>query len=343
MKRIALVICAFFVLLNVGAKAQGDRSIRIAFWNMENFFDPFVDTTRVYNDYTEEGMQHWTKYRFYKKRNNIYKVILAMSEMRPIGIMGVCEIENEYVINMVFAQTPLKKFNYSWVHYDSPDRRGIDAAIVYSKDLFTLISSEAIPYVNPKELDYHSRDIIYGKFVDKKVGDTLHVFVNHWPSKYSGELETVEARNVAAAIVRSRVDSLTNINPEAKIAIMGDMNDIPEAPCLHDVLKARHITECTNDRMLVNLFAHNSDFDIEGTLKFHESWQIFDQIILSKPLIEDSEKLHYKENSARIFHTDFMLEEDETYHGMKLIRTYVGPRYIGGFSDHLPVYIDLEY
>lgn len=342
MKRIALLF-VFVMLSNAVVKAQDEKSIRIAFWNMENFFDPFVDTTRAYNEYTEEGMQHWTKYRFYKKRNNLYKVVLAMSEMRPIGIMGVCEIENEYVINMLFAQTPLKKFNYSWVHYDSPDRRGIDAAIVYSKDLFTLISSEAIPYINPKELDYHSRDIIYGKFVDKKVGDTLHVFVNHWPSKYSGELETVEARNIAAAIVRSRVDSLANLNPDAKIAIMGDMNDIPEAPCLHDVLKARHITECTGDRMLVNLFAHNSDFDIEGTLKFHETWQIFDQIILSKPLIEDGKKLHYKENSARIFHTDFMLEEDETYHGMKLIRTYIGPRYIGGFSDHLPVYIDLLY
>lgn len=266
-----------------------------------------------------------------------------MSESRPLGIMGVCEIENEYVINMLFAQTPLKKFNYSWVHYDSPDRRGIDAAIVYSKDLFTLISSEAITYVNPKELDYHSRDIVYGKFVDKKVGDTLHVFVNHWPSKYSGELETIEARNIAAAIVRSRVDSLTNLNPDVKIAIMGDMNDIPEAPCLHDVLKARHITECTSDRMLVNLFARNDEFDIEGTLKYHETWQTYDQIILSQPLINDTQKLHYKQNSARIFHADFMLEEDSKYNGLKLKRTYLGPRYLGGYSDHLPVYIDLMH
>jgi len=343
MKRIALLICAFFLLLNVGVKAQDDKSIRIAFWNMENFFDPFVDTTRAYNDYTEEGMQHWTKTRFYKKRNNVYKVILAMSESRPLGIMGICEIESEYVINMVFAQTPLKRFNYSWVHYDSPDRRGIDAAIVYSKDLFTLISSEAIKYVNPKEIDYHSRDIVYGKFVDKKANDTLHVFVNHWPSKYSGELETMEARNVAASIVRSRVDSITGINPDAKIVIMGDMNDVPDAPCLRDVLKARHITECTNDRMLVNLFARNDEFDIEGTLKYHENWQIYDQIILSKPLIDDVQKLHYKQNSARIFHADFMLEEDNKYNGLKLKRTYLGPRYLGGYSDHLPVYIDLMY
>ncbi len=342
MKRIALLLFVF-VLLSNAAKAQSEKSIRIAFWNMENFFDPFPDSTRAYNDYTPEGMQHWTKSRFYKKRNNIYKVILAMSESRPLGIMGVCEIENEYVINMVYAQTPLKKFNYSWVHYDSPERRGIDAAIVYSKDIFTLVGSKAITYSNPKEPEYHSRDIVYGKFIDNKHGDTLHVLVNHWPSKYSGELETVESRNCAAAIVRRCVDSLMAVDNDAKIVIMGDMNDEPDANSVHDILKARHISECTSDRMLVNLFARNEDFDIEGTLKFHEKWQIYDQIILSNALVNSTQKLVYKQNSAKIFHTDFMLEEDLTYNGLKLKRTYLGPRYLGGFSDHLPVYIDLKY
>ena len=145
MKRIFIILfsmMAFALML----PAQNSRSIRVAFWNMENFFDPFVDSTRAYNEFTPEGMQHWTKSRFYTKRNNMYKAILAMSENHPIGIFGLCEVENEYVLNSLFALTPLKKHNYRWVHYEGPDRRGIDPAIVYSKDWFTLVESATIPY-----------------------------------------------------------------------------------------------------------------------------------------------------------------------------------------------------
>ena len=186
------MLCALLSLTRcVVGQERGD--IRVGFWNLENFFDPFVDSTLTYNEYTEDGMQHWTKSRFYKKRNNIYKALLSMSENRAMGIVGVCEIENEYVLNALFAWTPLKRFNYRWVHYDSPDRRGIDAAIIYSTDILQLVYSEAIVYHNPQHPDYRSRDIVYAKFYDR-VDDTLHVFVNHWPSRYAGELETIEAR-----------------------------------------------------------------------------------------------------------------------------------------------------
>ncbi len=323
------------------AKAQ-QETIRVAFWNMENFFDPFVDSTKAYNAFTEEGMQHWTKSRFYKKRNNMYKAILAMSENRPMGIIGMCEVENEYVLSAIFDQTPLKKHNYRFVHYEGPDKRGIDPAIVYSLDHFQLVESAVIPYYNPEDTAYHSRDILYAKFIGKQ-NDTLHVFVNHWPSRYSGELETVGSRSCSAAILRAKVDSIVAAAPEGyqpKVIMMGDLNDCPTDPSVYDVLRARHPSEM-EPGCFFNLFGKKDGLGFEGTLKHQADWQIFDQIIVTEGVMNDGEGLHYQEGSARIFHADFMLEDDETYHGKKLFRTYIGPRYFGGFSDHLPVYIDL--
>lgn len=341
MKRLAVIVLVILSLCNLNLCAQEGNNVRIAFWNMENFFDPFVDSTRSYNAFTEDGMQHWTKSRFYKKRNNMYKAILALSDNKPLGILGMCEVENEYVLNSLFNQTPLKTHNYRWVLYEGPDRRGIDPAIVYSKDLFTLVDSKTIPYFNPEEPDYHSRDILYAKFIDA-ADDTVHVFVNHWPSRYSGELETVGSRACAAAILRRQVDSISAAveGYEPKIIMMGDFNDCPNDPSIYDVLRARSESECEDD-MLVNLMAGNPNLGFEGTLKHQADWQIFDQIIVTQAVAKEVHGLHYKKDSARIFWTSFMLEEDQTYHGHKLFRTYVGPKYFGGFSDHLPVYIDL--
>jgi len=316
-------------------------TVTVAFWNLENFFDPFVDSTRVYNEYTENGGQHWTKTRFYTKRNNLYKAILAFSKSQAIGIMGLCEVENDFVLNALFAQTPLKRYNYRWVHYEGPDRRGIDPAIVYSKDIFQLIYSETIPFRNPNNTMMVSRDILYAKFFDYQ-SDTLHCLVNHWPSKYRGELETVEARNCAARIVRRKVDSIIAVVPDAKIIIMGDFNDTPDAPCIRQVLGAKHLSEMGEGDLLVNLFAKASDLGFKGTLKYQESWSIFDQIIVSKSLI-NNDSLYCTSSDAQIIHEPMLLTEDDTYHGVKLFRTYLGPKYQGGFSDHLPVVLQLRY
>ena len=354
MKRFVQRIIVVLALLPLMCQAQEEQNtVRVAFWNMENFFDPFVDSTKTYNAFTEDGMQHWTKTRFYSKRNNMYKAILAMSENRPLGILGMCEVENEYVLRALFEQTPLKKHNYRWVHYEGPDKRGIDPAIVYSLDHFQLVESAVIPYYNPEDTAYHSRDILYAKFVAVEApepvegptcwADTIHVFVNHWPSRYSGELETVGSRSCSASILRAKVDSIMAAAPEGyqpKVIMMGDLNDCPTDPSVYDVLLARHPSEM-EEGCLVNLFGKNDDLGFEGTLKHQADWQIFDQIIVTPAVMNVTAGLHYQEGSARIFHADFMLEDDETYHGKKLFRTNIGPRYFGGFSDHLPVYIDL--
>ena len=184
-----------------------------------------------------------------------------------------------------------------------------------------------------------SRDILYAKFFDYRQ-DTLHCFVNHWPSKYRGELETVDARNCAATIVRHKVDSIVTINPQAKILIMGDFNDTPDAPCLSQVLGAN----TNGEGLLCNLFANAKTLDFKGTLKYQESWMVFDQIIVSTPLLKaDSATLHCNPNDVHIVHEDMLLTDDPSYHGQKLNRTYVGPKYYGGFSDHLPVTLLLRY
>ena len=361
MKRFVRLVIVALVVLPVFSRAQEEtHSIRVAFWNVESFFDPFVDSTRAYNEFTENGLQHWTTTRFYRKRNNVYKTILALSGNRPIGIMGLCELENEYVLRAVFQQTPLRDHHYRYVHYEGPDRRGTEPALVYSLDHFMLVESAVFPYYNPEDTTYRSRDILYAKFIPaapKGAGDhgsqpamrtygedTLHVYVNHWPSRYSGELETVGSRACAAVILRSKVDSIMAAAPEGytpKIIIMGDFNDTPSDESVHDILKARRSSEY-EEGYLVNLFGNPEMLGFEGTLKHLSDWQVFDQIIVTESLLNPEDGLHCQEGSARIFHPDFLLTDDETHRGKKPFRTYLGPRYLGGFSDHLPVYIDLS-
>ena len=323
--------------------AQKHENLQVAFWNLENFFDPFVDSTKIYNEFTESGTQHWTKSRFYKKRNNIYKTILAISENEPIAVIGIAEIENQYVMNMIFNQTPLKKHNYRIIHYEGDDRRGIDVAMVYCIDKMQLVYSEPIKIRNPNNGKFRSRDVLYAKFSDRR-GDTLHVFVNHWPSRYGGEMETIELRALAANTLKHKVDSLCfDKSHIPKIIIMGDFNDTPDDPSIRDVLGAKSKKETGKDDILVNLFTDGNELGFKGTLKHQFHWQIFDQIIVSRSVIEAKTGLKYKKNSALIFHADFLFQPDEANGGVKLFRTYIGPKYFGGYSDHLPVRIFLEY
>ena len=344
MKRIFPILFLYIILQRFTINesySQNRDNLRIAFWNLENFFDPFVDSTKIYNDYTEEGIQHWTMSRFYKKRNNLYKTILSLSESEPIAILGLCEIENTFVTAMLFQETPLRNHNYRVIHYEGDDRRGIDVAMVYSIDKLQLIYSEAIKIRGPDNRKIKTRDILYAKFYDR-VGDTLHCFVNHWPSRYGGEKETVYLREMAARKLRSKVDSLvSNSEYFPKIILMGDFNDTPSDNSILNVLGAKPLDELKRSDTLVNLFTDEKKLGFDGTLKHQYRWQIFDQIIISRSLYE-AKSLHYDKKSATIFHDEFLFVEDKTYGGKKLFRTYIGPKYQGGYSDHLPVFIDLK-
>ena len=257
-----------------------------------------------------------------------------MSENEPLAVLGIAEIENQYVLNMLFNQTPLKTHNYRIIHYEGDDKRGIDVAMAYCIDKLQLICTEAVKVRNPENKNYKTRDILYAKFYDRR-GDTIHCFVNHWPSRYGGERETIKLRALAANTLKNKVDSLVFLHQTIpKIIIMGDFNDTPDDPS---------ILVLTEGETLVNLFTDGRKLGFEGTLKHQYNWQIFDQIIVSKSLVDNDKGLVYLPNSATIFHGDFLFEKDDSFGGVKLFRTYVGPKYFGGYSDHLPVYIDLIF
>lgn len=333
---------AFMLILAVSARnsfSQEASTVRLAFYNIENFFDVFEDSTRTYNAFTPEGEQHWTYFRFKQKRNNLYKTLVALGEGDLPAVVGLCEVENEYVLNELIYKTPLKNGNYQVVHYESPDNRGIDVALLYRKDKLRLFHSEAIPLIDSLDPSFVTRDILFCGFLTAT--DSLYVYVNHWPSRYGGQVETIGKRKLAALTLRQHIDRLLLKQANAKIVIMGDFNDSPEDESVTKWLQAL-APAFETDHSLIHLFTNPKELGFEGTLKYQHAWQIFDHIILSKPLFHAKQGLRYKAGSARIFTAPFLFEEDERHLGIKLHRTYSGPTYIGGFSDHLPIYIDLE-
>lgn len=310
---------------------------RVMFYNAENLFDPFNDSLKRDDEFTPEGSRHWTWNRMTKKINSMYKTIMALGEMDPPILIGLCEIENRLVLKQLTTKTPLELYEYRIIHRDSPDSRGIDVALLYRPDRFKLLEKHFFRVNFPNEPDRKTREILYASGLVG--GDTLHVFVNHWPSKYGGELESIPGRMAAAHTLRHKVDSIRIFYPQARILIMGDMNDEPEATPTTEGLGACLNTTDDCPANLINLSAILKERG-QYSYKYQGVWGIIDHIIVSRSLLRP-QGLNTSIDRAGVFAPEFLLEEDRTYTGQKPYRTYVGYKYIGGFSDHLPVYIDL--
>lgn len=342
--KISTILVVFFAGFFPCISLLGQESatkIRLAFYNLENFFDTDVDSTRSYNEFTPEGAQRWTLGRYFQKRTNVFKTIMAMGEGSPPDVIGVCEVENENVLLDLIMGTPLKNYNYRVVHYESGDRRGIDVALLYRVDHLGLINSKAIRLFDSTDTGFVTRDILYVSFEAGSV-DTLHVFVNHWPSRYGGVLASDAKRSLAASVLRSHVDSLNHVLNNPKIVIMGDFNDTPVDVSINKVLRALSPDKLEYSSDLVHLFANSALLGFQGTIKHMQNWQIFDHIIISRALFDSNDRLIFSQGSQRIFVKDFLLTDDDRHLGRMLFRTYQGPKYLGGFSDHLPVMIDLK-
>ncbi|MBN2173576.1 MAG: endonuclease [Bacteroidales bacterium] len=337
--RLVLVFLLYGVFSNI-TFGQNNK-LRVVFWNLENLFDTRDDTLKLDNEFLPESKRHWDNHRFYKKLNNTYKVIIGIGEWDPPAMIGLCEVENRYVLNQLIYETPLKNFNYGIVHYESPDRRGIDVAFLYRKSIFTIDTSLAVSIRFPFDPGSRTRDILYirGRII---TGDTLHLYVNHWPSRYGGYLETKPKRNFVAEILKSHTDSLFRFNPSAKIIVMGDFNDDPTDESISQYLMTFADTLGMRTDALYNLMALNKSDNFEGTLKYQQDWNTFDQFIVSGSLMYGSSLL-ISNKKASIFHPGYLLEPDDKFLGSKPFRTYSGFKYNGGFSDHLPVYLDLIY
>jgi len=335
------VLCLFVLFSALITHAQSS-GLRFAFYNVENFFDLEVDSTRAYNAFTPEGEQRWTPGRYYAKRNNIFKTLVAMGQGELPAMVAFCEVENDRVLLDLVNRTPLRQGDYKVVHYESKDRRGIDVALIYRANILKLLYSRPIAVIDPADANFLTRDILFASF-EADGADTVHVYVNHWPSRFGGQLESVERRMLAALTLRRHVDSMLMVNPAAKLVILGDMNDTPADESLTQGLRAFPPSKLQKEDDLVHLFTNTAELNHYGTLKHLHSWQIFDHIIISRSLYNSGVGLRYRPGSAKIFAAPFLLTEDERYLGTKLFRTYSGPTYLGGFADHLPVYIDLEW
>lgn len=320
--------------------AENRGFFRIVFYNVENYFDPFDDSLKKDDEFTPNGVRHWTWEKYKDKQKKIYKVITAIGGWELPEIVGFCEVENRFVMEDLLKSTPLKWRNYALVHKESPDNRGIDVALIYRKEKFKLLSQSFYKVQFPWDTTKKTRDILYVKGITY-FDDTLHIFMNHWPSRLGGQSESDRNRQFVASILRSKVDSIFITNWNANIIIMGDFNDEPDNSSITDVLRAQ--TKFDNPQLgeLYNLAWYMKEVKGLGSLKFQGQWGLIDQIIVSGSLLNKNNSIYTTPENARTFNADFLSEKDEAFIGFKPFRTYVGFKYNGGFSDHYPIYFDL--
>lgn len=339
---LSLIVLALFSILPLLVMAQPASRYRVMFYNVENLFDTQNDTLINDEEFLPEGKKHWNEHRFYQKLNNIYKVIIHCGQWDPPALIGLCEVENRYVLDKLVEDTPLKKFEYQVVHFESPDWRGIDVALLYRDFYFEPDTAYPISVRFPFDPESRTRDILYVKGV-LAGQETIHLFVNHWPSRYGGYQATVPKRNHTANILKHAVDSIVSGDPLANILIMGDFNDGPHDESMAGHLGARVDSTNIGSEELFNLTAIYDRPGRGGTLKYKENWDVFDQVIVSTSLLKKNPVPWVTRPGVQIFRPPYLFEEDEKYLGKKPFRTYAGPYYLGGFSDHLPVFLDLKF
>ncbi len=335
---LAVCISCWANLQGFGQKSLTKDELTFMFYNTENFFDTENDSVKNDEEYTPEGNRRWNKSRMHFKAERLAKVILAAGKWNPPVVVGLCEVENLQVLEVLTQNEPLRAFQYKIVQKDSPDERGIDVALIYRAELFHPFAYEAIPVTDPNDNSFKTRDILLVSGVLNDC-DTLYFFVNHWPSRYGGLMETVRYRQLAAKALKKAILELQAKQPAAKIVCMGDFNDTPIDQSIAGTLGAEKLDNSEKSGQLVNLsFGWQSD-EIQ-TIKSKYSWDTFDQWIVSDYFLQNNNCFRYE--NAEIFKPAFLLEPDLKFGGVKPKRTYVGYKYQEGFSDHLPVLLHIR-
>lgn len=335
-----LLILSFLLSTYItGVVSQND--FRIMFYNVENLFDTHDDKEKEDDDLLPGGFMRWTPWKYREKLRNITRVITAVGGMKSPALIGLCEVENDSVLFDLTKRTPLRAQGYEYFITDSPDDRGIDVALLYQRHQFKPLHICEYEIKFSRSNIRPTRNILHvaGEVINQ---DTLDILVCHFPSRSGGQKETEPARIEAALLLRNKVDSLFAVRESAHIVIMGDFNDHPNNKSLSRILEAKSIRSDHARRQLYNLLRHRTGEPEFGTYKYQGKWEILDQFIVSGDLLMKDNSIQLKNNEANIFDADFLLENDDKYYGKKPYRTNTGPRYLGGFSDHLPIYIDLN-
>ncbi|MDL2223320.1 endonuclease/exonuclease/phosphatase family protein [Bacteroidales bacterium OttesenSCG-928-M11] len=331
MKYQALLL-SFFLLFTGSSFSQDNY--RIMFYNVENLFDTIDDPQTQDDEFTPNGSRYWTAYRYYQKLTNIAKVISSVGEWDTPVLVGLCEVENEKVLEDLTKHSPLRKIAYRYVMADTEDIRGIRVALLYERDKFRLIEKRSIKIEKLK-----TRDILHvSGYV--ATGDTLDTFICHFPSRRLGKRESEPNRVLAASILRQQVDSILDVRLDPKIIIMGDFNDEPSDKSISKILNAQLPDSLPQVNNLYNL-SLSSDQSRSGTYKYQGEWNVLDQIIVSGSLLDPKSQLRVLHPQTINPRFPYLLTEDPVHDNLRPLKTYHGYRYEGGFSDHLPIYINL--
>lgn len=326
--------------------APGKKSYKIntiAFYNLENLFDTIDDPYK--NDEASPIMELPEKSRaevYWKKNANMARVISEIgtkTAKAPPAIVGVAEIENRVVLEDLVNDPQLAKWNYGIIHYDSPDARGIDVALLYQKKVFRPLSSsvhEVVIYdLDNPDKRYYTRDVLLVSGILET--DTIHFLVNHWPSRYGGEKRSRPNREKAAGVNKEVIDSLQAIDRNAKVIVMGDLNDGPYNTSVKKILGAKAEKKETPPRGIYNPFENMLLKKGLGTLGYRDSWDLFDQMMVTQSLLENK---GYRLYDAGIYNPDYLINQSGRYRGYPF-RSYSDGEFTGGYSDHFPVYLYL--
>ncbi|MDR2362361.1 MAG: endonuclease/exonuclease/phosphatase family protein [Prevotellaceae bacterium] len=335
-----------FVGLLVGGlcttgRAQPAKYV-VAFYNVENLFDTLKSPGVIDEEFTPEGPKNWDGKKYWKKLRNLEEVFygIASTVKTYPTIIGLSEIENRNVLEDIVALKRLQKANYQIAHYDSPDARGVDVALLYRPDQFKYEGSASLKTVVPSRPDFRTRDIlmVWGTIEDER----FCFFVCHWPSRRGGSQSSEYLRTGAAQSVRNAADSMMQVYPGIKIAIMGDLNDDPNDKSVYEVLGARGDIRQVAPAGYFNPFyaMFKKGF---GSLAYNDAWNLFDNIIVNGALANAAKgSLSLLKsggnNYGTIFNRPFLLQKSGQYKNYPL-RTYVGNDFQGGYSDHFPIFI----
>ena len=339
MRSLVLIALLLFVVQDFHLYSQpaAGNPARFMFYNVENFFDTRDDPEKDDDEFLPSGERRWSFARYTRKKNSICKVIVAAGEWDPPALVGLCEIENRSVLDDLLATSYLEKYGYSVIHEESGDPRGIDVALLYRQDVITPILSRYLIPEGYSPGTFLTRAVLYAKLLIND--DTLHLFINHWPSRRGGTLSGQPLRIELAGMIRHYCDSISAANSNrVKILIAGDFNSTP--------LDREIMLLCGGQEGrggvagITNLSSVCSAED-KGTYRYMGLWETIDQILVSDDLIESDTGLYVKNNGFKIFSEDFLMKKDPKYPGVTPLSTFYGYRYQGGFSDHLPVIIDL--
>ncbi|MES2702300.1 MAG: endonuclease/exonuclease/phosphatase family protein [Bacteroidota bacterium] len=338
---ISAVALSSLLLLSYGQKKTKYKVIAIGSYNCENLFDLEDDPNKKDEDFTPAGPYNYTAKVYNEKLHNIATVIQKMGlDVTPDGpaIVGLVEIENGRVLKDLVAQPELARRDYQYIWFPTSDERGISTAMLYNPKYFQLLHAEPVRVpVETIGQTRPTRDVLFVSGILS--GDTVHFLVNHWPSKSGGEAASAPGRRLAAEVDKHIIDSLQGKNPEAKIVLMGDLNDNPDADGVVNVLRAKaskddiKVTDIYNPWM--KMYAKGM-----GTEVFREEWNLIDQIMVSGALVRNNNK-KWGYYNAEIFNRDFITNKMGKDKGHPHRSFTIAQVWDDGYSDHFPVLIYL--